>query len=424
MKLTWLSLGLLSTIATAEEWSSFDDSFPSIVCSDGFTGCMVDGERVNIDNVTDKNGRFHPADMRVDFFNFEPLPSMSPFVALSQYETKKEEPAAVEVEPPEPEPEAAPVAAVPIPPTPSPSYEPPSPSYEPSSPPPPVPVVISQPEPVPEPEPAAPVVQPPPQNTSPNGMRPPIPGERRPPKVPIPPSIPDPVPEPEPEPELEPVVEAPPPIPPPPPVTVNAVEQQEGCDNLTLFEANAMMGTLPLSGRQCLDGRAGSSSEPVTIRARASILLITDAQTRGDTKDWERLVKRHLKSIEKSQPDLCLSYALYLSQKGTSRAKQVIKWSEVGLTNKHVWSGEARIQKVNALYQVRAFASNSLWQLSEQKLVSERSSENQAAADDWRGKTKNFSREWLDFARAAGADTSAARQLCVSAAGDINFCQD
>jgi hypothetical protein len=185
-----------------------------------------------------------------------------------------------------------------------------------------------------------------------------------------------------------------------------------------------MMGTLSATAKECLNSRAANTSEPVTIRARASTLLITDAQTRGDNGEWERLVKRHLQSIEKSQPDMCLSYALYLSQKGPSRATQVIKWSEVALTNKHLWSGDARVTKVNALYQLRAYAANSLWQLNEQKLVKERSPDNQAAADQWRGKTKNFSREWLDFARAAGSDTSQALQLCVSAAGDKDFCQD
>ena len=184
------------------------------------------------------------------------------------------------------------------------------------------------------------------------------------------------------------------------------------------------MGTLSFGAKECLNSRAANTSEPVTVRARASTLLITDAQTRGDNNEWERLVKRHLKSIEKSQPDMCLSYALYLSQKGASRASQVIKWSEVALTNKHLWSGDARVQKVNALYQLRAYAANSLWQLNEQKLVKERSAANQAKAEDWRGKTKNFSREWLDFARAAGSDTSQALQLCVSAAGDKDFCQD
>ena len=76
--------------------------------------------------------------------------------------------------------------------------------------------------------------------------------------------------------------------------------------------------------------------------------------------------------------------------KGASRASQVIKWSEVALTNKHLWSGDARVQKVNALYQLRAYAANSLWQLNEQKLVKERSAKNQAKAEDWRGKPKTF----------------------------------
>ena len=389
MKWIMLNIGLLSSVAVAGDWSSYDNAFTPLVCSDGLVGCVVDGERVEAGTSTDSEGRYLPANMRINFFTLEATSALSPFEQPSPYEPKK-------IEEPEPEPEPTPVAVAPREPEPTPA---------------PVPTRRSEPTPAPEPEPSAapPVPEPTP---------PPVP-EPTPPPVPEPTAAP-PIPEPTPPPVPEPT--AAPPI--PKPVAVSGSEKQQGCDNLTMFETNAMMGTLSFGAKECLNSRAANTSEPVTVRARASTLLITDAQTRGDNNEWERLVKRHLKSIEKSQPDMCLSYALYLSQKGASRASQVIKWSEVALTNKHLWSGDARVQKVNALYQLRAYAANSLWQLNEQKLVKERSAANQAKAEDWRGKTKNFSREWLDFARAAGSDTSQALQLCVSAAGDKDFCQD
>lgn len=412
MKWIWLNVGLISTAAMAGDWSDYDSAFSPIVCSDGLVGCVVDGEHIDIDTISDSEGRFHPADLRINFFTFEAMPTMSPFSELSVYEERKEQAAVVE---PEPVQQPANVAVRPSSTTPEPAIQP-------------------EPEEQPEPDaaPYVPVaVQTQEATTRPTdnrGVRPPIPGQTNsPPPQPIsqPEPEPEPIPvaEPEPDPEPEPApVEQAPPIPQAPVVANN--QQQQGCANLTQFETNAMMGTLNVGSRQCLDTRASDKSEPVTVRARASILLITDAQTRGDAKEWERLVKRHLQNIEKSQPDMCLSYAGYLFNKGPSRARQVIKWAEVALTNKHLWSGDARVTKVNSLYQLRAFAANSLWELNEQKLVKERTTENQDAVDQWRGQTKNFSREWLDFARAAGSDTSSALQLCVSAAGDMDFCQD
>ena len=179
-----------------------------------------------------------------------------------------------------------------------------------------------------------------------------------------------------------------------------------------MFETNAMMGTLSFGAKECLNSRAANASEPVTIRARASTLLITDAQTRGDNNEWERLVKRHLQSIEKSQPDMCLSYALYLSQKGASRASQVIKWSEVALTNKHLWSGDARVQKVTPLPTPCVCRQLTVAAMSG-TFVKERSAKSKPKRKI--GEVKPVFRRWLDFARAAGSDTSQALQLCVSA---------
>ena len=46
---------------------------------------MVDGAYVSPGMVLDGAQRPHPADMRVGFFDFAPLPSLSPFAGLTAY---------------------------------------------------------------------------------------------------------------------------------------------------------------------------------------------------------------------------------------------------------------------------------------------------------------------------------------------------
>ena len=77
------------------------------------------------------------------------------------------------------------------------------------------------------------------------------------------------------------------------------------------------------------------------------------------------------------------------------------------------------------LYQLKATAANQLWQNAEQKLVDERSPQNQAKAEKYRGQAKNFAREWLDYARSSGGNTKNPTTLCVSATqGDLDFCKE
>ncbi len=41
-----------------------------------------------------------------------------------------------------------------------------------------------------------------------------------------------------------------------------------------------------------------------------------------------------------------------------------------------------------------------------------------------RGRAKTFALDWLDFARATGQESSQAMSLCVSVAGNRNYCRD
>ena len=48
---------------------------------------------------------------------------------------------------------------------------------------------------------------------------------------------------------------------------------------------------------------------------------------------------------------------------------------------------------------------------------------NEAKAEKYRNLTKNYGREWLDYARASAQSTKSPLSLCVSAAGSTDFCE-
>lgn len=193
------------------------------------------------------------------------------------------------------------------------------------------------------------------------------------------------------------------------------------CDNLVALEVPAMMGNLGAPVRSCLEKSLGSSASQTT-RDKISRVLIADAEARRDQGEWERLMKRHLETIDRSDPNLCFKYALHLSRGGASRAPGVIRWADYALENKQQWEGATYTKNVYGLYKIRAQAANKIWEEAEKKAVEDRSEENEQKAERARGQTKDFAREWLDYARASAQDTAGALALCVSAAGNKEFC--
>ena len=433
-----LTLGVLCAtgVALAIPWSDFDDAFDPLPCPDGWAGCVIDGDVINPGMVKDTAGRPHPSDMRVGFFDLKPLPSLSPFVGLSVYTGPTEsfvadadEPTPVDV--PAPVESPAPVKADPLDSRPV------------------VPVAQNTPgRTVPDrtaPDRTAPDRTAPDRTASdasstgrisPDRGRPerPVitPTETRPTEV-QPTSIrPEPVVV-APEPVVEPVVVTPEPVVEPTrsePVAVAAdsvpapsrpAVADNNCDNLVSLEAPAMMGNLGVGRRKCLESRLSGSSQ--TSKNKISRVLISDAEARGDRSDWERLMKRHLEDIDRSDPNLCFTYAIHLSRGGAGRSHGVIRWADYALENKQQWSGTTYKKNVYAIYKLRARAANKLWQAAEAKYVEDRSDSNESAAKKYRDMTKNYGREWLDYARASSQSTKSPLSLCVSAAGSTSFCE-
>jgi len=350
--------------ATSVTWSWFEPAFPPFPCPDGWSSCIVGGAVLAPGSVKDLAGRPHAADMRVGFFEFDPLPALSPFEPLSPYDGRRE------VLRPADHPIAGQNAAAPRTPP---------------------PLVAATPK-------SAPKISEPERTsaTSVAMVEPTAPASR-------PVAIAEPV-----------VAEIEAPTPPPD-------ESGGDCNDLVALESPATMGQLSPQSRSCLEGRIASAPQPTT-RGKASRLLLSDAEARGDKAEWQRLMKRHLEDIDRSDPNLCLKYAMFLSR-GGGDSWGVIRWSNYALENKQAWSGPTYTKYVYQLHRLRAQAATRLWQQSEKEFVESRAPEVEAEAAKRRGTAKDYAREWLDYARESAQDSTDASNLCVSAAGNAAFCE-
>lgn len=198
--------------------------------------------------------------------------------------------------------------------------------------------------------------------------------------------------------------------------------EDEPCDDTMALESPAMLGELSAGQRRCVDARIGSERLQTT-KDELSRLLLVNAQAAGDRGEWERLMVRHLEDIDRSDPDLCFSYAIHLHKtKDLDNAEEAVRWADVALENKQRWEGEAHVKRVYGLLRLRAEAGNRLWVDAEKRYQKAATPENDADVRDYRGLAKDTAREWLDYARAAGQSTDTAYKLCMSAAGTREFC--
>ncbi len=206
------------------------------------------------------------------------------------------------------------------------------------------------------------------------------------------------------------------PAPPPPPAL-------PACTDLVALEGAALNGQLEPQTIECLEQRVENDPKQ-TSRRHASHLLMADAEGRGDFARWERLALRHLGGIDRSNPALCYKLALYLEQQGPSRAAEVIGWSELAMENaRRDWRDEQYTDRVYALHRLRSKAANDLWLVTEQRQVDDPSPQTRNAVEKYRGQAKNYAREWYQYARRVGKDTTHPRELCLSAAGTSEFCE-
>ncbi len=196
------------------------------------------------------------------------------------------------------------------------------------------------------------------------------------------------------------------------------------CDDLVRFEDLARVGQLKEGHIACLEGRLVASDTRMTTREKISRVLLVDAEARKDYARWEKLIARHMKEIDQSDPDLAFKYAVYLSKKDGGDQDQVIWWASRALDRKDAWSGTLYEKKVYALHRIRAEASVRLWSTAEKTYLQARSPQAEDAAERARGVAKEYARAWLEYARVSDQDVKTAMQLCLQAAGAETYCKE
>ena len=198
----------------------------------------------------------------------------------------------------------------------------------------------------------------------------------------------------------------------------------EPCDDLVALEQPAMLGQFSTGQRNCLENRI-RTERLQTTKNHISRLLLVNSESAGDQAEWARLMARHLEDIDRSDPDLCFRYAVYLFRTGDiENVEESVRWTDYALENKQVWEGgDEFVRKVNSLLKLRAEASAKLWKNAEEQYAREATGDLEGMTREYRGQAKDHAREWLDYARAAGLEFDRAYNMCVSAAGTEALCR-
>jgi len=195
------------------------------------------------------------------------------------------------------------------------------------------------------------------------------------------------------------------------------------CDDLVALEPSAMMGQLSAGQAACLERRI-RVDRLQTDREKASRVLIANTQAAGDQGRWAALVERHLDEISRADPDLVMQYVVFLFKTNPlERGEDAIHWADVALENKQRWEGDTYVKNVGALLRIRTETAYKLWTNADKEYRASPDDDSEWQAEEYRGITKDFAREWLDYLRAAGQPADLALQICTSAAGTADFCR-
>lgn len=197
---------------------------------------------------------------------------------------------------------------------------------------------------------------------------------------------------------------------------------EAACGDLVALEPAALMGRLSESEVICLEDSLAESDRQ-TYRRKVSLLLMADAFTKDDKHRWETVVRRHLETIDRSDPDLCYKFARHLASKGPGEAPEALRWADVALENRTRFPpGDTTVSRVYGLLKLKAVAASQYWELLESRYTDSPSPELDTQREDARNEAKTLAREWLEFARHSGKDETVAYTLCVAAAGSSDFC--
>lgn len=195
------------------------------------------------------------------------------------------------------------------------------------------------------------------------------------------------------------------------------------CGDLVKLEPSAMMGKLKDAEIRCLD-QSLRDAERQTVKDKVSRVLLADAWAKGDEHRWEGIVRRHLTDIDRSDPDMCYKFSTYLLDTAPENMDETMKWADVALENRTRWTGDLHVKRVYALYKLKAMAAQKKWGWLEEKYVMSPTETLLEEKSESRNQAKTLAREWLEYARSSGKDPTLALQLCISAAGTSDFCDE
>ncbi len=188
------------------------------------------------------------------------------------------------------------------------------------------------------------------------------------------------------------------------------------------LETDAILGLLTPDVQEALEAVLQDERTSMTHRSKISRLLMVDAFSKGDKERWAKLIQRHLEEIEQSDPDLAYKYALHLSHQPDEASGQ-LRWAQVALENRSVWTGSTYEARVYSLHKLRADAAQKLWQQTEVAVAaSPDDADLQVQALEARKRTAALAREWFEVSQVLDRDTETALALCRSAATDPEYC--
>jgi len=198
----------------------------------------------------------------------------------------------------------------------------------------------------------------------------------------------------------------------PPAAAFECPDYDAEIDRLRELESGATKGALNKEEIDCLE-TAYAKSEQQTKKNKISRVLLVNAYAYS-TKEWARLMERHLAEVDQSDPDLAYLWAIYKHNNGAeAHADEVVKWTETALERRDVWSGDLYVGRVYGLMKLRSLASSIVWKASEAKFAA---GDDSIDTDAIRNGVKTYAREWVDFAKVSGRDPTEALELCLSAA--------
>ena len=188
-------------------------------------------------------------------------------------------------------------------------------------------------------------------------------------------------------------------------------------DDTTLLrslEADASRGGLSEVEKTCLEENF-TATEVQTVKDKISRVLLVNAYAYS-TSNWAQLVRRHLDEVDRSDPDIAYLYAFYLHNNSGADAEEIIRWTDVALERRDIWTGDVYVSRVYGLMKLKSVASAIVWRDAAEAGI------DSGEVSVLRNRTKTFAREWVDFAKVAGRDVQEALELCLSAANRRNAC--